>query len=669
MLLAARYLPLRSFILATLIPVSAFCADSANTGRVTRITYTAPEWNTDSRKIDGATIVLRDKSTGKIVQIQLEETEPDSSKFTGQFSVNLGDQLAPEIYVPPQDMRNTDKDNKKLHEMIQNGKLARKPTATVKDPKGHVVIGVFDSVAQAEAGLRALEEEMRLARRHRGKPMAEDLTAEAAKQAADRSQMEAVEKAKAAERERQSKSLTEKERAARRVRALDLYKKGMVYFSKNDFKSAEGNFKEAVALDPENKTYYYSYGISLYRNDKYNEAVVAFKTAKPPSDQAGDHKYYLGLAYFKLKEYENALVQFREVAALPDKSLAASGTFYIGLTNYTQEKYEPAKAAFEKVIDTSVDPNLDKQSETYIDLIAVAMAFQKMRENKFTFNANIGLQYDSNVLLSPDGSTATASNISDMRLGTLFDLQYRPIFTEQQELSPHATINLTNSAKNKAAAADPFIYTLAAPYAYKAKWKSLRQSFTPGYELLYMDPYSTGKKGKEQASRYLTADTMLVMSPTWVSVYTLEYRHDDSTDVSSVGDDDLDSNKMTFRTTQMKVLEKKRTLAPLFSYARNKANGKNKTYGRYDLGVTFSSPFWTDSTWTTGLTYYNQKYADATIPRADSNFTLTAGMSKPIREWVTWGVTATYTKNHSNLDAYTYTKYTVLTSASFTTNF
>ena len=89
------------------------------------IEYGSSSWNTDSRKIDNAFIVMKDKATGKFVQIQLEETEPDSSQFDGQFHVNLSSDKAldPQVFIPPKELRDSERDYKKVHEMIQNNKL------------------------------------------------------------------------------------------------------------------------------------------------------------------------------------------------------------------------------------------------------------------------------------------------------------------------------------------------------------------------------------------------------------------------------------------------------------------------------------------------------------------------------------------------------------------
>jgi uncharacterized protein (PEP-CTERM system associated) len=164
-------------------------------------------------------------------------------------------------------------------------------------------------------------------------------------------------------------------------------------------------------------------------------------------------------------------------------------------------------------------------------------------------------------------------------------------------------------------------------------------------------------------------DATLLMSKFWVSSYTLEYRLDNSSDVSSLGINDMDANKYTLRTTQTVLMDKKRALLPTLGYIRNAAKGSEKAYNRYDVGITFVAPFWKDSTWNAGLAYYMMKYPDAAIARTDNNYTVTAGWSKPLREWLTWGVTGTYTKNGSNIEANAYTKYMVMTTATIVTNF
>ena len=668
-------------------------------GKVLHITYGSPSWNTDSAKIDTAMIVLRDKTSGKIVQIQLEETEPDSSQFTGRFSLNIGDQasIVPEIYVPPQDLRGGDKDNAKLFGMIQAGQLQRKPVIWKKNDKGQPLLEVYDTREQAEAGLKAYDEEQKATQElRRKKPITpttnedavamaaaaerkaqlDKLALDAAKHMQDRVRMEQIEKQKADERMEASRRMSEAERAERREKAVAINAEALVFYNKGDFVKAEGKFKQAVELDPENKDYNYKYGITLYRNQKYNDALVSLKLAKVSPQLETEKKYYMGLVLYRLSELDNSLRQFDEVAKSKDPELGPSSTFYVGVIQFAQEKYDPAKKSFESVLDNSKDPRLDEQAESYIDRIAAAMAFQKMRENKFTLMAVVGAMYDSNVLLSPDnipgGGKPTSS--SDMRLLTLADLQYRPVFNEHHEWAPHATINLTNSAKNASAPADPFIYDVAAPYSYKgtAFGKGYKFTATPGYELLYMDPTNTGTKSEEMASYFVNLDNTFVVSKDWVSTYTLGYRNDKSMDPLSVGPDDLSSNQYSLRTVQTVFLDsgRKQSIMPGFGITRNNAKGSNKTYNRYDLGATYARPMAWGCGWNIGLNYYQMTYQNL-IPdkRTDNDYTLTTGISKPIKDWVIWGLTGAYTKNASTDTSFAYTKYTILTTATFVTNF
>jgi tetratricopeptide (TPR) repeat protein len=662
--------------------------------RVTVLTYGSPSWNLDSSKIDEAYIILRDKNSGRIVQIRLEETEPDSSQFSGIFNVNLGERLAPEIYVPPQSLRNQEsKDKQKqLYVMIQSGKLSRKPMIWKRNVHGQAVMDVYDTRDQAEAALKAYDLEQAAARslkrKKPGKELSKEkaleaakdierksqldkLALEAAQRATERVRLEQLEKQRAEQRELQMKALSSKQKAERRANAAQVAKEASRLYDAGNFKGAESKFKLAIELDPGNRDYYYKYGVTLYRNEKFNEALVALKLAKVPKSMELERDYFMGLVHYRLSELDNAAAKFNRVSKSSDPNLGPSAMFYSGVVYFAQEKFEPSKKAFETVIDTSQDPKMDAQAEEYIDRIAAAQAFKKLRENKFTFTGVVGMMYDSNVLLSPDNATGSATAQSDYRLVTIADLQYRPIYTEKNEFSPHFMVNLTNSKETESAKADPFIYTLTAPFSRSGKLgsKSTKFTLTPGYELLYMDPYGTGTKGKEQASYYATLDSMFIMSKTWISMYTLDYRRDNSSDVSSVGDEDMDSTKITLRTTQMLVLDKKRSVIPMLAYIKNAAVGKHKDYNRIDVGLTYTAPLWWETTGSAGLTVYQMKYPETTIPRTDKNYSLTLGATKPVKDWLSWGLTGTYTKNQSNITANEYTKYMVMTTLTFVTNF
>ena len=662
-------------------------------GKVLHISYASPSWNADSTKIDSAFLILRDKTTGKIARIQLEETEPDSSQFQGRFSVSMTNQgtITPEIYIPPKDLRNNDA---KLLEVIKEGKLPRKPVIWTRNEKGQPLLDVYDTRDQAEAALKAYEETQRLEQEARHRKLMSDkeikaLTAEAehkaqlekaaleaAKREQDRIRLEQLEKQKAAERAEAERRMTEEQRAKRREQAEALNAEALEFYNKGEYSEAESRFKKAVELDHESKDYYYKYGVTLYRLQKFNDALVALKMANVRPEIENEKKYFMGLVYYRLGELDNGLQQFGDVAKSNDPNLGPSGMFYAGVILYTQEKYDPAKKQFENVIDTSKDPKLDDQAEAYIDRVASAMAFQKMREKRWTFTGTLGLMYDSNILLSPDNSSSEAQGTGkgDFRLLTVGDIAYRALFTEKYEFVPHFSANLTNSAKSSSAPGDPFLYDLAAPWSWKGTLggKVSKLTLTPGYELLWMDPTDTGTKHEEMASYFVGLDESIVYTKSWVSTYSLQYRHDQSYDLVSEGDEDLTSNQYTIRTTQTLFLDqaRKQALLPMVDYVRNSARGKDKTYAKYDLGITYARPAWWGTTWNLGLTFYQSRYtAMDTAERIDNDYTVSTGVSKPIKDWIIWGLSGSYTRNGSTDANFEYTKYLVLTTATFVVDF
>lgn len=661
------------------------------------ITYGSPSWNVDSTKIDSAYLILRDKTSGRIVQINLEETEPDSSKFMGHFSVNLGesDKIMPEVFVPPSDIRKGDKDNRKLYELIQNNKLPRKPVIFTKNERGQGNLDVYDTREQAEAALKAYQAEVALAKPspHNGaKPLASEkaslmakqmerqmelnrLAAEAAKRESERVRLEQIERQKAEERLRQAKAATEKERAERKARAQAVADEAMALFNQGKFAESEAKFKMAVELDPENKSYYFKYGVALYRLEKYNEALVILNLADVDPHIQNEKNYFMGLTHYRLKELPAALSRFSSVAATSDPVMAPSSEFYKGVILFVQEKYEPAKAAFEKVIDTSKDPALDQQAEDYIENIAAAQALAKLRENKFTFTGTVGAMYDSNVLLAPDNESSQGSttNIADFRLLTIGDLEYRPVLTDKQELFVKLNASLINSAQDKAAAADPYVYNLSLPYSYKGFWgqKAMKTTIKPGYETLFMAEGGSSTKGMVFNSYFIAAESTLIMNPKWFANYSLEYRRDDSRMSSSNGPEDADANKYSLKTNQTFFLDKARKRAVIGSagYVLNSAAGDNKKYNRYEGGATYVRPIKWNATWSLGLSVYKLTYPDESNNRRDFNLSLSSGVSKPIKENLIWGLNASYTKNDSNVNEQEYSKYTIFSTLTYIANF
>lgn len=660
------------------------------------ISYGSPSWNTDPTKIDSAFLILRDRATTKLVQIQLEETEPDSSEFVGHFALNLNpaDKVLPEIFVPPQNQR-SEADYKKLYQDIQGDKLPRKPVIWKKNARGRAMLDVYDTREQAETALKAYQDEQRLAhemsRRALVKPATSEqnlaaaqqaerkaaldkLAMEAAKRETDRIRLEQIEKQKAEERERAARALSEQEKSARRAAAAAAAASASEFYAAGDYVHAEQKFREAVELNPEDHSYYFKYGVSLYRNQKFNEALVVLKTARVAPEREAEKKYFLGLAHYRLNEFDASLKHFGEVIETKDPQMAPSALFYTGMVQFAREQYDPAKKSFETVIDTSQDSAMDAQAEEYLERIANAMLFAKMREKMWSLSAVVGVMYDSNVLLAPDNAAdqGTATNIGDVRLLTAAELGARPVFNQHHEWQVTGSANLTNSSKNSAAKADPWFYNVTAPYSYKGVLfnKGYRFTLKPAFETLYM-AIDGGTKTNVLRSGVVTLDNTFVMTRDWFSTYSLEWRADDASGEGNEDDNNSDANKYALRTVQALFLDKakKSVVMGNLGFVVNAAKGANRKYQRYEMGANLVRPTSWNASWSAGLNAYQARYQSADPRREDLNVTLSAGLSKPVREWVTWGVLASFTRNNSNQDAYSYSKYLLLTTATFNTAF
>ncbi len=653
------------------------------------IQYSSPSWNQNAGEIDSAFLIIRDRATKKLVQIRLEETEPDSSIFQGYFNVGIGEsaKFAPEVFVPPPGLRQSTDNNKKIFEMIQSGQLKRRAVIKKKLENGQPLLAIYDNPAQAKVALKAYKEELRLTRMQAklaagSKGAASDyskkmkeMDLEASKREVARKNLQLLEAQKLALRRAKFRSLPLPEQERRKARAATNAEEAMGHYQKAEYAQAEEKFQSASELDPEEKSYYFRYGVSQFRVDKLSEALVTLNVAEVAAEQANEKEYYKGLIHYRLQELNMAATKFAKVSKSEDPTLGPSALFYLGMIQFAQEKYEAAKKSFEDVIDTSQDPKMDEQAEAYLDKIASALAFKKLQETKWAVTGTLGVMYDSNVLLSSDAAIdqGTATDIDDYRLLTSGGLTYRPLYTQKHEFSAKLDISLTNSTKDQSATADPYIYDLNLPYSYKTTlWeKAYKVTTKPGYELLYMDYDDSGSKKLAYGSYWLNVDNTFVFAPRWISTLTLEYRVDDSHTTDSVGTSDADSNKYSAKTAQTFLLgaDKKHIVMLGLGMIMNSAKGDDKTYDRIEGGLTYVRPIYWGMSWSSSYNLYKVSYDDASTVREDSNSALAMGLSKSLRDWVTWGLNGSYAINDSNVDAYTYSKWLVMTTATFNTRF
>ncbi len=650
---------------------------SLDTSKALQINYFNPRWNTNSTKIDLGMLILRDKNSGQIVRLELQENAPDSSMFEGVYVIKWANPegLLPEVYST-QDLVAPKGQPLNIKTLIETKALQRKPYIVTKDDNNLPTISVFESRSDAEAALKKYNEQNIPDTKEQPVPTAAKSVLEAGKLAnavgekrkleldarkreTERQQIEAAEKEKAAQRLREQQVLSEEAKKKNKKDAQAFAEAAMDSYRVNQFKQAEEYFEKSVVLDPENKAYYYQYGVTLYRNEKYNQSLVYLKLADGKDFDVVERDFYLGLNHYKLKEYPRALAAFKKVEATKHDPLGPSASFYIGLVNFADLKYENAKEAFQRSLDTSNDPKLDERSEEYIEKIERLIYFEKNKAKKFIVGLSFGPQYDSNVLLVSEATSAAgagASSEGSVRYNTGASLFYRPLYEKTYELGVKAKTDYVYTAETTLDDYDSWLTSATVPVVFKgvAFGKGLKAEFIPGVEKLYVGQDSGGAPNESLNSVAIDSLNTLVMSENWFTSVNLKY-HDD-TYTNAWGSN---AKKWTFGLGNTFFLNKNKTQAGVFdlAYTTNPANADTSKYTKVDMSATYLTTWVWDLQVIAGLAVYTQSYALQTPTRDDTNITASVTLARPLNDWLKAMWNTAYISNTSTASSSTYKKY------------
>lgn len=685
-------------VLACLLPISTWAQEDARKLKLDgrkpiRLEYIAPAWNKDPRKNDLSAVIIRDSLSGRVAKVEMTETSENSSIFVGIYQINFqagADSTAditPEVYIAPLAMINSDQHLQRISSLIKENLLLRKPYF-LRVEKGIQVISVFDSRAQA------LEAYQTYLRNSGGKPLVDPAALEAqrlalknaeekarleqaAAAAAARTKIEEDEKRHQEELRKREALLNEQQRLERKAKAVKIAEEALEFYKKGDAKSAEDKFNQAIELDPENTSYSFQYGVTLFKNDKYNRAIVLLDMATGENVNANERDYYKALSHMKLQEYEEGYKIFTSLESRNDKSTSSLAAFYAGVIDFQRERFDPAKQHFEYVLDNSTDPKIDQQAESYIEQIANAKRFEEMRKKSVILTFNLGLMYDSNILSVSAANAPT--DLAGYRWSYGGSIEYRPVFSEKHEFSGILSVSDLYStdqsfkAKTEFQNTDPLIFGLVFPYKWKGTLfdKPAQVGLTPGYETIQMNADGTGARENIVNSTILKGDGTFVMRDDWFANYALEVRRDNSLLKDVPSDDVQSANKMTLSTTQTFFQDNKKTRAVIGegSYAMNMADGKNQKYNRLEIAGGYLMPAFMESTLLSRLNASMSKYPDHVTGRDDKSLGLTLILQKQWSETWSGNLMGTFNKTDSTLEGYTYDKFVIMAGATWTNAF
>ena len=443
------------------------------------------------------------------------------------------------------------------------------------------------------------------------------------------------------------------------------------FYAAQKYVEAEASYAEATVLNPEAESYLYRYGVSLYKNEKYNLSLATLSMSEAPDGRENEKSYYIALNHLKLKDYDKALKEMKEIRDENEPSISPTASYLAATIEIQQKKFPGARKSLEYVLDNSQDPSLDRNAEEMLEQVDQLERFYESKNEKYRFTLFGGTIYDGNVLNIAANNSATDVKAYRLTYGaTALGVWYRTPNSDLGTLLSVSDYYSTNTQFKGDAAlqtADAFEGSLSVPYHldFAVHQKTYNLELSPYYKSTYLSP-----TGGTRSEAIRTTGATLNLATPLRSDLLISGKLDASSDTSYLpttsADDDLSAKKygLTLIPTWLLDLKGEKSLSVDVSYLVDQAEGKNYRYNQMGAGLTYGFPGWWRSNASARLDYVAQDYKDAATPRKDNAVSLTGSLVKDLSK--TWNMllSAQYVNANSPVDIYKYDKFVV--SALFT---
>lgn len=661
--------------------------------------YEKISWNQDPTKIESGYMYLRDRDTGHLFEMKLTETEPDSGVFNVNFPIGVLEKkrIATEIYSAPQSMLKGGDRLGLMKDFISDGSVKRKPfLLRVLREKGQIV-DIFDDKAKAIAAYNKYRKEMGLSpestesesiieianqQKVQKKKMIDtstlqsmflanenDLEASNEKNLELREVMKNMEEKRRQQVQSNAKSWTAVQAKINLNESNQLIKEAVEEIKTSKFESSQEKFFKSSDLAPFNEDLYEQYGVSLFRNNKFNQAIVVLELSQPSASRLPEKLFYIGLSYYRLKDYARAIEAFDKVMASGDENFAPTAAFYKGSALLEIHEYDQSKEAFQYVLDHSKNPEMDKRAEQFIEYALDQKTLSKKRSNWFGLDGVLGLMYDSNIILANDQilGAGDVTNVNGWRLLAQIAPKFRPYYSNTDEVNirlNYTTLKSYNTSFGSnptAQTADPVVMSATVPWTHRGTLggKGYYFDLSPGYETISMDLDGTGMATIANSIK-LNFNNTLVVSKNWIAKADWAFYQKDA---NILGDEtSADAFGAGMKLSSIVILNKdlERYFIPEFGYRLNNAKASNYAFYRVDLAATFTTSIFDTFVWNNRAGYYLANYESI---RTDNNYSVSSGVNAKISANWNWGLVGSYIINDSTTNRYK--KYNFMTTFSF----
>lgn len=399
-------------------------------------------------------------------------------------------------------------------------------------------------------------------------------------------------------------------------------------------------------------------GILSIETRDYPGAINEFKAAIKENPKNPTAVLYLGIAQSRSGDKEAETTLRKALTMNPSDPRAH---LELGIYYFTYSLYDKARDYFEKTVTLAPATEFSAKAEEYLKQIKEAAS-----EKRWTLNASLGGQYDSNVVLNPSGGGPLPQGIShqsDWSAVFFANAKYYLIKEEKMEASAgltfyqnlHATISDYNITQP----------VLDLTMAYKIlPWLQLRGVFSWEY-------ISVGQE--EYGHDYLLAPSLVITEGKGSST-VIDYRYRNYTFKNS--DLFFDNSQRSGPDNYIAITQNLQitpSVQARLTYSHD-VNATQEDFWHYRgnrgaLGLSFVFPYkiFMDLYGEYYVQDYNGKDTQTGANRKDKTFTGSIQATKVLSDIFSVTVGQLYTKDDSNIPAFAYNR--AITSLFFNARF
>jgi tetratricopeptide (TPR) repeat protein len=218
---------------------------------------------------------------------------------------------------------------------------------------------------------------------------------------------------------------------------------GVLALEDKKYDEALAHFRRALAREPDHVEALYYSGVAHLARGRPGEALPLLERARAQSPGEVSIAFQLGLAHFALSQHERAQPLLEEVFAR-EPSLDGLG-YYVGYLRHRKRDYQGALAAFRA--GRTTDPTIAQLTRLYTGLALAALGLPEQaaaeveqalrllpaspltgpverlrrsfqtaapRDRRFRADVRVGVHYDDNVTVRPEGEPGSPS-VHDLR--------------------------------------------------------------------------------------------------------------------------------------------------------------------------------------------------------------------------------------------------------------